>query len=424
MPAAVRDLLMAHLDMEEHQAYAMDGPVGMKHLWELMRMDRPDLKDKPFEPAVPPLLSNAESIFAAIRRRDILLYHPYDSFAPVVEFFRQAARDPDVLEIYQSLYRVDRDSPVMAAMMEAAGNGKRVTVMDELKARFDERNNVGWARRLKVAGVEVIYGLPRLKAHAKMSLVTRREAGGTAYYTHLGTGNYHNVTTRIYADLGYFTSDPDIGADAHDLFRVLAGHPPNGEYRKLLVAPWTMRQQILGRIEREIERQRQYGDGCLILKMNALLDEPCIKALYRASQAGVNVVLQIRGMCGLRPGIPGLSDNITATSIVGRFLEHTRIYYFRNGGDEEILLGSADLRPRNLSRRVETLFSVQDPSLREALRDRILDVHLRDNTQARRVSSDGGYEWVRPRDGETRLNSQAWLIEHRGMWHEGQLVRY
>jgi polyphosphate kinase len=424
MPTWVRDLLLTSLQLTPSQAYASDGPVGLKSLWELMRLDRPELKDLPFEPTVPQLLDDGESIFATVKDHDILLYHPYDSFAPVVEFFRQAARDPDVEQIYHTLYRVDRDSPVMAALMEAAGAGKRVTVMAELKARFDERNNVGWSRRLAAAGVNVIHGLPRLKTHAKMSLVARREAGELSLYTHLGTGNYHNVTTRIYSDLGYFTSDPDVGADSYQLFRVLAGEPQTTEYRKLLVAPWTMRREILGRIEREIDRQRQHDDGLIILKMNALLDGPCIEALYRASRAGVRIILQVRGMCGLRPGLSGLSENISATSIVGRFLEHTRIYYFHNGGNEEIFLGSADLRPRNLSRRVETLFAVRDARVRKVLRDVILDTHLRDNVQARRVLSDGNYEWRRPRRSEEQLDSQSWFIAHRGMWHDGHAGRH
>jgi polyphosphate kinase len=249
-------------------------------------------------------------------------------------------------------------------------------------------------------------------------MVVRREGDGITRYIHMGTGNYNDVTSRLYTDIGYFTSDPDIGADVSDLFNSLTGYSLKQEYRKLLVAPGTMRQQILNRIEREIKRHQENGDGYLAFKMNALVDKRCIQALYRASQAGVKVDLQVRGICCLRPGVPGVSENITVTSIVGRFLEHPRIFFFRNGGEEEILLGSADLMPRNLNRRVEQLFPVEDPDLRESLYEHILRVHLKDNLQARRLLADGSYERVHPQDGEPELNSQLWMIEHRGLWND------
>jgi polyphosphate kinase len=302
-------------------------------------------------------------------------------------------------------------------LMEARENGKQVAVLVELKARFDEENNIVWARALERAGVHVVYGLLGLKTHAKICLVVRRERDGITRYVHLGTGNYNGVTARVYADLGYFTSDPAIGADVSGLFNALTGYSRRDEYRKLLVAPGEMRQALLDRIEREIERHRQHGDGYLAFKVNALVDTPCIQALYRASQAGVKVDLQVRGICCLRPGIQGVSEHITVTSVVGRFLEHTRIYYFRNGGEEEVLLGSADLMPRNLDRRVESLFPVEDPHLLDALRDHILGTHLRDNVQARRLLPDGSYERVCPQPGEPELHSQRWMIEHRGIWH-------
>jgi polyphosphate kinase len=302
--------------------------------------------------------------------------------------------------------------------MKARENGKQVAVLVELMARFDEKNNIGWARALERAGVHVVYGLTGLKTHAKICLVVRRERDGITRYVHMGTGNYNGITARVYADLGYFTSDPEIGNDASDLFNALTGYSSKDGYRKLLVAPGKMRGQIIDRIEREIERHRQQGDGYLAFKMNALVDKRCIQALYRASQAGVKVDLQVRGICCLRPGVAGVSENISVTSIVGRFLEHARIYYFRNGGDEEILLGSADLMPRNLGRRVETLFSVEDPRLRVALRDHILGVHLKDNVQARRLLPDGSYERKKPRRGESAQNSQLWMVEHRGIWHD------
>ena len=417
MPEQIRDILVSNLELAPFQVYTVDGPLGMADLMELMRIDRPELKDPPFSPSVPPSLATEDDLFAVIRQRNIMLYHPYDSFAPVVDFVRQAASDPDVLTIKQTLYRVGPNSPIVAALMEARENGKQVAVLVELKARFDEANNIVWARSLEQAGVHVVYGLVGLKTHTKLLLVVRRERDGIRRYVHMSTGNYNDVTARVYTDVGLFTSDPDIGADVSDLFNALTGYSRKQEYRKLLIAPIKMREQILERIEREIERHKKHGDGYLAFKMNAVVDPPCIRALYRASQAGVKVDLQIRSTCCLRPGVPGVSENITVTSIVGRFLEHPRIFYFRNGGDDEILLGSADLMPRNLNRRVEQLFPLEDPHLRDALRDGILNVHLRDNVQARRLLPDGNYERVHPQDGETELDSQLWMIKHRGAWH-------
>jgi polyphosphate kinase len=417
MPERVRDILIANLGIAPYQVYTVDGPTGMASLTELTGVDRPDLKDKPFQPSVPPSLAADDGIFSAIRRRDILLYHPYDSFAPLIDFVRQAARDPDVLAIKQTLYRVGPNSPVVAALMEARENGKQVSVLVELKARFDEENNIVWARELERAGVHVVYGLVGLKTHAKVCLVIRRERDGITRYVHLGTGNYNGVTARVYSDLGFFTTDPALGADASDLFNALTGYSGKEDYRKLMVAPGKMRHHIITRIEREVDQHRETGGGHLAFKMNALVDEECIQALYRASRAGVKVDLQVRGICCLRPGVPGISENITVTSIVGRFLEHPRIYYFRNGGDEEVWLGSADLMPRNLNRRVETLFPVEDPGLKRALRDHILGVHLRDNVQARRLLPDGTYERVRPAPDEAPVNSQLWMLENRGIWN-------
>jgi polyphosphate kinase len=417
MPEQVRNILINNLGLAPYQVYTVGGPLGLADTMELMDVNRPDLKDKPFQPSVPPQLSTEESIFSVIRRHNILVYHPYDSFDPVVRFVREAARDPEVLAIKQTLYRVGPDSPIVAALMDARENGKQVAVLVELKARFDEENNIVWARSLEEAGVHVVYGLVGLKTHAKICLVVRHEREGIRRYVHMATGNYNDVTARVYADLGYFTCDPDLGADLSDLFNALTGYSRKDEYRKLLVAPGKMQEQIIARIEREIEQHQENGDGYIALKMNALVDKHCIKALYRASQAGVKIDLQPRGICCLRPRVPGVSDNIEVTSIVGRFLEHARIYYFRNGGDEEILTGSADLMPRNLYRRVETLFPVEDPNLKDALRDQILRIHLKDNEKARRMLPDGSYERVQPQEDEPVINSQSWLIEHRGTWH-------
>ena len=417
MPEAVRNILVGNMDLAPYQVYTVKAPIGMASLTELTRVDRPDLKDQPFLPAIPTSLSTGEPILSVLRRRNVLLYHPYASFSPVVDFVTEAAHDPDVLAIKQTLYRVGQNSPVVDALMAARENGKQVAALVELKARFDEENNIVWARALERAGVHVVYGLLGLKTHAKVCLVVRRERDGIVRYVHMSTGNYNAVTSRVYADLGYFSSDPAIGADASDLFNALTGYSRKTEYRKLLVAPGGMRQGILQRIEREIERHKKHGDGYLAFKMNHLTDKPCMQALYRASMAGVKVDLQVRSYCSLRPEVPGLSDGIQVTSIVGRFLEHVRIYYFRNGGDEEILIGSADLMPRNLDGRVEVLFPVEDKRLRRVLRDDILFVHLKDNVQARRLLPDGQYKRLHPKSSDAALNSQLWMLEHRGAWN-------
>ncbi len=417
MPEPIRDILTSNLELQPYQVFALDGPLGLADVMELMRVDRPELKDKPFLRSIPPVLVNGDDLFSTLRRRNVLLYHPFDSFNPVIEFIVQAANDPDVLAIKQTLYRVGPNSPVVKALMEARENGKQVAVIVELKARFDEENNIGWARALERAGVHVVYGLVGLKIHCKMCLVVRRESGGIQRYVHLGTGNYNPVTARVYADLGYFTTDPDIAADVSDLFNVLTGYSHKQEYTKLLVSPVTTRKEIMARIEREIERHKAHGDGYLAFKVNSLVDKKCIKALYRASIAGVKVNLQVRGICGLRPGVPRVSENITVTSVVGRFLEHTRIFYFRNGGDEEVFLGSADLMPRNLNGRVEVTFPVEDERLRTALRDEILFLHLRDNVQARRLLPDGTYERLSPGPGEEPVSSQVLLSERPRAWH-------
>jgi polyphosphate kinase len=305
---------------------------------------------------------------------------------------------------------------VVEALMEARENGKQVAVLVELKARFDETNNIVWARALERAGVHVVYGVLGLKTHAKMCMVVRREQDGITRYVHLGTGNYNPVTARIYTDLGYLTCDPEIAGDVSDLFNALTGYSKKESYRKLLVAPSTMRDQLLRRIDREVAAHRENGGGRLVFKVNNVVDKRCILALYRASQAGVRIDLQVRGICCLRPGIPGVSDNVTVTSIVGRFLEHTRIFYFRNGGDEEILIGSADLMPRNLDGRVEVLVPIEDPGIRRALRDDVLFVHLEDSHCAQKLLPEGTFERLRPDDGEGR-NTQAEMLGHQGPWY-------
>ncbi len=421
MPKNIRDILYRNLEIPLHLVYTADGPIGLADLMGLMAVERPDLKDTPFVPYVSRSLAGEESIFTVIKRKQrILLYHPYDSFTPVVNFLEEAARDPQVLAIKQTLYRVGAKAPVVDALLKAREHGKQVAVLVELKARFDEENNISWARALERAGVHVIYGLVGLKTHAKVCMVVRRESDGMKRYVHLATGNYNATTARIYTDLGYFTADPDIGADVADLFNTLTGYSRMSTYRKLLVSPYGIRSGIIGRIEREINVHQKNGNGYLAFKINHLVDKDCIIALYRASQAGVKVDLQVRGICCLRPGVPGVSENIHVTSIVGRFLEHPRIFYFHNNGDDEVLLGSADLMPRNLDRRVEVLFPIEDPELRAVLRDNILRIHLRDNMQARALTSDGTYKRVRPKAGEEEINSQLWMLGHRGIWQIGE----
>lgn len=411
MPEWVRTMLVKNLRLAPYQVFTVEGRVGLADLIELTAVDRPDLKFEPFLPVTAPAFRGATDLFAVMRQQDVITYHPYDSFAPVIELVRQAARDPKVLAIKQTLYRVGPNSPIVDALLEARENGRQVSVLVELKARFDEENNLGWARQLEKAGVHVVYGLVGLKTHCKLLLIVRRESGGIRRYVHTATGNYNPVTARIYTDFGFFTCDEEIASDVSELFNVLTGYAHQTEYRKLLVAPDSMREGIKARIEREVERHRAHGDGYLAFKMNALVDKPMIKALYLASQAGVKIDLQIRGICSLRPGVPGLSENIRVTSIVGRFLEHARIFYFRNGGEEEILLGSADLMPRNLNRRVETLFPVSRPLL-DLIRDSVLFVHLQDNVQARQLQPDNTYVRLQPGPGEDPLDSQAWMLEN------------
>lgn len=409
-PDHIADILIRNLQLASYLVYTGHGPIGMAGIMELTALERPDLKDPPFQPVMPALLSKPGGTLEAIRQEDLLLYHPYDSFMPVVDFVREAANDPNVLAIKQTLYRVNPKSPIVDALMEARVNGKQVAVLVELKARFDEENNIEWARKLEDEGVHVVYGVRGLKTHAKVCLIVRREPEGIRRYVHLGTGNYNVLSSRIYTDLSYFTCDATIGSDVSDLFNALTGYSRKNAYAKLLVAPTTLRRELLDRIHREIHRHRRHGDGYLAFKMNALADKPCIQALYQAAQAGVKIDLQVRGICCLRPGVPGLSETITVTSVVGRFLEHARIYYFHNGGQEEIFLGSADLMPRNLDRRVEVLFPVLHQRWREVIRNDILAVGLRDNVQARRLRPDGTYERLQPLDGEPAVNSQEWFL--------------
>jgi polyphosphate kinase len=392
----------------ERDVYLIEGALGSSSLFELMQIDRPDLKYPPHVPKIPEALPQGKDIFSVIRQQDIILHHPYDSFTPVEEFFRTAARDPDVLAIKVTLYRVGKNSPVVEALLEARDNDKQVAVLVELKARFDEENNLEWARALEHKGVHVTYGVEELpiKTHSKIALVVRREGEGVRRYVHLGTGNYNVSTARLYSDIGLFTCHAEVADDATRLFNRLTGYAPSTNYARLLVAPEYLHEQIIALIDNEIAAAVAGKPARLIFKMNQLEDDIAIQKLYQASQAGVRVDLIVRGVCCLRPGIPSVSDNIRVTSIIGRFLEHSRLYYFHNAPpDQRLYAGSADLMRRNLYNRVETVFPLLDYRVQQrALR--ILATCLRDNYGAWEMQPDGTYIRLSPNEGEDIIDSQ------------------
>jgi polyphosphate kinase len=410
IPEHLLETLIANLELDPRDVYRVDGPLDLSRLRQLLAVDRPDLKDAPFLPYTPPELhpKSEDDIFAVLRRDDLLLHHPFDSFQPVVEFLRRAAVDPDVLAIKITLYRVGRNSPIVESLLSAIENGKQVAVLVELKARFDEESNIEWARALEAAGVHVVYGLVGLKVHSKVALVVRREGDTMRRYVHLGTGNYNPTTARLYTDLSFFTSDDQIGADVTDLFNYVTGYSAKNEFRKLLVAPINMHEKLEELIRREIGHAERGEKAHLVLKMNGLEDLHMIRLLYQASQAGVKIDLLVRGICGLRAGVEGVSDNIRVISIVGRFLEHSRIYYFLNGGREEIFLGSADMMNRNLHHRVELLFPVENKRIMTRLREEILGKYLTDNRNARYMLADGSYRW--DKSDEPAVDSQAQFL--------------
>ncbi|MCA9805682.1 MAG: polyphosphate kinase 1 [Cyanobacteria bacterium HKST-UBA02] len=414
MPAHVLEILMSNLQVQPGDVYLVEGHFPLQSLKHVGALDRPDLKFKPFVPYVPNILNadaHDEDEFAAIARRDILLHHPYDSFQPVVNFLNNAATDPSVLAIKMTLYRVGRNSPVVEALLRAMENGKQVAVVVELKARFDEESNIEWARALEREGVHVVYGLIGLKIHAKVLLVVRRVGDSIKRYVHFGTGNYNPVTAHLYTDLCLFSSDETLASDVTDLFNYLTGYSAKTDYNKLLVAPINLRQRIEALIEREIQHQENGGSGHIIIKANALVDDRIIKLLYRASRAGVKIDLIIRGICCLRPGIKGVSENIKVVSVVGRFLEHSRVLYFRNGGHEEIYIGSADMMPRNLDRRVEVLVPIEDPGLATFIREELLATTLADRVKSRIMQPDGNYIRYLSEDPSDALSCQQFFIE-------------
>ncbi|MEZ2239180.1 polyphosphate kinase 1 [Microcoleus sp.] len=432
MPPGLRDMLMDELDLGEQDVYVVEGLLGLKDLMSFVGLPVPELKDPPWSPVVPVRLRNPEAgridesishseemedIFTAIRRGDIMLHHPYHSFAATVQrFITEAARDRSVLAIKMTLYRTSGDSPIVSALIEAAQNGKQVAVLVELKARFDEENNINWARKLEQAGVHVVYGLVGLKTHTKILMAVRREDGCIRRYVHIGTGNYNPKTAGLYTDVGLLSCREDLGSDLTDLFNYLTGYSRQVSYRNLLVAPVNMRDRFLALIRREAEfcrLQTENGHstcGRIVAKMNALVDPQIIVALYEASQAGVKIDLIIRGICCLRPGIEGVSENIKVISIIGRFLEHSRMFYFFNGGNEEVYIGSADWMQRNLTRRVEAIVQVEDPTIAMELQE-ILGVMLADNRQAWDLQPGGHYSQRRPPVNCPEVSSQQILMD-------------
>jgi len=410
-PDVLREVLLKTLRLTEDDLYLVNGPLNPTRIMALYQGDHsPELRDPPFVAPPPPALAEHPDIFAAIRKQDILLHHPYENFSAVVDFLERAATDPEVLAIKQTLYRTGGDSRIIGALENAVKNGKQVTAVVELRARFDEANNIQWARRLEENGVHVVYGLVGYKIHAKSSLVVRREGHQIRRYVHLATGNYNPTTAKLYTDIGLFTCRPEIGEDATNFFNLLTGICQFQPMRKLIVAPFELHDRIVALIQREADNARRGLPARIIAKVNSLAERKIIEALYRASQAGVKIDLIVRGICSLRPGVPGVSENITVRSVVDRFLEHSRIYYFENACRPEVFVGSADWLPRNMFRRIELAFPIDDGNLRERLIREILEVTLADNTKARVLQPDGTYTRLAPSPREAQRRSQADFI--------------
>jgi polyphosphate kinase len=412
MPNDLKDFLRKQLDLKEEETYEKNGMLNLFNLMEIYEkiQDRPDLRDVPFIPRNTITLENLSDIFELIKQKDILLHHPYDSFQPVIDFLQAAATDKDVLAIKQTLYRTSGDSPIVKLLIEAAERGKQVTALVELKARFDEERNIVWAREMEKHGIHVVYGLVGLKIHAKVLQVIRREKDGVRSYVHLSTGNYNPNTAKIYTDLAILTADPEINNDVSNLFHALTGYASIPKFSKISVAPIDLRQTLTKLIEKEIANAQVGKPASIKIKINSLVDADMILLLYKASMAGVKIDLNVRGICCLKPNLPGISENIRVISIVGRFLEHSRIYYFENNGNPKIFLSSADLMPRNLNRRVEILFPIEDPDLKNKIIN-ILDVIFRDNHNARLLLPDGKYIRLTPKKNEPRFSSQRYFRE-------------
>jgi polyphosphate kinase len=411
MPEEMRRYIASELELTEEDVYVCEGPLAARDLAGLRELERPDLKDAPFKPKVPAVFRGAPSYFDVIRGRDVLLHHPYESYKLVTDFINRAAHDPDVVAIKICLYRTGQHSPIPESLIEASAQGKQVTALVELKARFDEENNIEWAKRLEESGVHVVYGIVGLKTHCKVTLVVRREGELLRRYVHVATGNYNPVTSNFYTDLGLFTTDEEIGEDASDLFNFLTGFSRQKDYRKLLVAPSNLREKSLALVRREAEHARAGRPARIVAKINRLADTQMVAALYEASQAGVEIDLICRGICMLKPGVPGLSETIRVRSIVGRFLEHSRAFYFQNGGDEEVYTGSADWMSRNFDRRVEVVVPVRDERLKRYIKNVLLSAYLRDNVKARVLRPDGTYERPAVAPGEEPFNSQLYFVD-------------
>jgi polyphosphate kinase len=424
MPESIRETLIQEMELTQNDVYEIDGLLCLRDLFSFGALPLPELKDPPWSPVTPPRLRRVnetdiedlgkdgeEDFFSVIRKQDLMVHHPYDSFSRSVQrFITEAAYDPNVLAIKMTLYRTSGDSPIVNALIAAAENDKQVAVLVELKARFDEENNINWARKLEDVGVHVVYGLVGLKTHTKLVLIVRREEGKIRRYVHIGTGNYNPKTARLYTDMGIFSCRDELGADLTELFNFLTGYSRQKSYRKLLVAPVDLRDRMVALIQRETEHQRNGRPGRIVAKMNALVDPKLIQTLYEASQAGVQIDLIVRGICCLRPGLKEISENIRVISIVGRFLEHSRIFYFNNNGEDELFIGSADWMPRNLDRRVEAIVQVEDADIAKDLQE-ILGIMLADNRHAWELQPDGHYLQRRPTNGTAEQNSQKIFME-------------